>query len=74
MEKENEIKIGNWIHVEQAWEDEAGNYHDEVAEVLDIQDGKMRLRFPRQDVTDFLDGAEFLVEDYKDQILPKLIF
>jgi hypothetical protein len=65
----NKIKIGDTIFVEQAWEDEAGYYHDEIAEVLEINDGKMRLKFPREDVTKWLDGAEFLVEDYKNQVL-----
>lgn len=60
-----EIKVGDNIFVEQAWEDEVGNYHDETAEVLEINDGKMRLKFPREDVTQFLDGAEFLIEDYE---------
>jgi hypothetical protein len=67
-----EIKIGDNIFIEDAWEDEAGNYHDEVAEVLEIKDGKMRLKFPREDVTKFLDGADFLVEDYKDCVLPEV--
>ena len=60
-----EIKVGDSIYVEQAWEDEAGNFHDEVAEVLEINDGKMRLKFQREDVTKFLDGADFRIEDYR---------
>jgi hypothetical protein len=65
-----EIRVGDNIWVEQAWEDEAGNYHDEHAEVLEIKDGKMRLKFMRDDLTKFLDGADFDVKDYQNQILP----
>jgi len=65
-----EIKVGNSIWIEQAWEDEAGQYHDESAEVLEIADnGKMRLKFPRKDATEFLDGMDFFVDDYKNQLL-----
>lgn len=65
-----EIKVGDTIFVEDAWEDEAGNYHDESAEVLSIDEkGFMKLRFPRQEITDWLDGAEYHVSDYKPEIL-----
>lgn len=65
----DEIKIGDKIFVEQAWEDETGNYHDETAEVLEINDGKMRLKFPREDVTRFLDGMGFNIADYKNYVV-----
>lgn len=43
----NKIKVGDKIEVQQAWEDEAGNYHDEFAEVLSInqETGELTLDF-----------------------------
>ncbi len=65
----NKIKVGDTIEIEQAWEDEAGNYHDEFAEVLAIDaDGDMKLKFDRKDITKFLSGAEFNVKDYQNNI------
>jgi hypothetical protein len=62
--------VGDTICVEQAWEDEAGHYHDEFAEVTAINDGLMTLKFGRQDITDFLEGAEYKVEDYEPEETP----
>lgn len=63
----NNIKVGDHIEVEQAWEDEAGNYHDECAEVLEIDEktGLMKLKFDEEKVNVFLDEAEFFAFDYK---------
>ena len=63
----NKIRIGNEILVEQAWEDENGNYHDEYAKILDIKDGKMKLKFKniRKDVEEFLQGSEFFIKDFE---------
>ena len=42
----NNLKIGDTILVEQAWEDEAGIYHDEFAEIIDIsRTGELELKF-----------------------------
>ena len=52
--------------VEDAWEDTAGAYHDEYAEVLEIAaDGRMRLKFGRDDVTTFLDGCDYYATEYE---------
>ena len=68
----NNIKIGDLIEVQQAWEDEAGSYHDEFAKVTDIQeDGELELDFfeAPQLVQNFLkeqtDG--YMAKDYKPE-------
>ena len=58
------MKVGDRVFVEQAWEDESGFYHDEIATVVAINDGLMDLRFDRDDVTEWLRGCEYRVEDY----------
>lgn len=65
----NGLKVGDTILVEQAWEDEMGNYHDESAEVeaIDSEDGSLTLKFPNQEVNDFLRDAEFLARDYRPE-------
>jgi len=64
----NNIKIGDTILVEQAWESESGDYFDEFAIVEDIDSaGKMKLRFARKDVNKFLEEAEFFAKDYKPE-------
>lgn len=45
MNPEIEIKIGDTVLIEQAWEDQAGHYHDEQATVSRIlPDGTLRFR------------------------------
>ena len=34
----NNLKIGDDVFIEQAWGDEAGNYHDELANIEDIKE------------------------------------
>lgn len=63
------MKIGDKVFVEQAWEDEAGDYHDEIAEVVAINDGLVTFKFDRQDVMDWLSGCEYKAEDYEDCIV-----
>lgn len=65
----NNIKVGDMIEVEQAWEDETGNYHDEFAQVLSINEetGEMKLDFGRNEVNEFLEGAEHFAKDYKPE-------
>ncbi len=66
-QEENKIKVGSTIFVEQAWEDNRGNYHDEYAEVLSIDaKGFMKLKFPTEEITKLLDGAEYNIKDYQD--------
>lgn len=55
------------ILIEQAWEDESGQYHDEYAKVLSISaDGTMTLEFPcaTPEVQEFLEGAIYNAYDY----------
>lgn len=60
------IKIGDTICIEQAWEDESGYFHDEYAEILEIdEDGNMSLKFSNKEINKFLTNAEFNVEDYE---------
>jgi len=65
----NNIKVGDTIEVQQAWEDETGNYHDEFPEVKAINDstGELTLDYGRKDLNDFLAGAEFFAKDYKPE-------
>lgn len=61
-------KVGDTIYVEQAYEDESGAYHDEYAEVLEIDDqGFMKLSFDDPKVTEFLTGADYYVNDYEPE-------
>jgi hypothetical protein len=65
----NNIKVGDTIEVQQAWEDEAGNYHDEFPTVLEIKEnGELKLDFGRAELNDFLDSAEFFAKDYKPEL------
>lgn len=42
----NNLVAGDIILVEQAWEDEAGNYHDEYAQIASIKEtGELELIF-----------------------------
>ena len=60
------VKVGDIIEVQQAWEDEAGVYHDEFAEVLSIAKfGEMDLKFENEIVNKFLKDAEFYAQDYE---------
>lgn len=62
----NNLKIGDTIFVEQAWEDQAGNFHDEHGTVCCIGgDGLLSLGFKNQIVNEFLSRAEFFAKDYK---------
>ena len=63
----DKLKVGDTILVEQAWEDELGQYHDEYAKIRAInKEGKMKLNFEdvSQEVREFLQGAEFDSKDY----------
>lgn len=42
---ENNIKVGDRVLVEQAWEDESGAYHDDYAEVVAIENGEVFLKW-----------------------------
>jgi hypothetical protein len=66
MRISTDMKVGDKVFVEQAWEDETGFYHDEIATVVDISiDGLMELKFERDDITAWLRGSEYRVEDYE---------
>lgn len=61
---EKAIRVGDRVLVEQAWEDETGNYHDEYAIVKDEQGvDNFVLTFDDPRVDDFLDGFEWSGEN-----------
>lgn len=59
-----EIKVGDTVLVEQAWEDETGNYHDEYAEVLSVKEGLAELKFfeANEEVQKFLGYMQWSIE------------
>lgn len=62
----NNLKVGDTIEVEQAWEDDAGNYHDEFPTILEIKEsGELTLDWGREELNEFLKGAEYNANDYK---------
>lgn len=67
----NNLKIGDEIMVEQAWEDEAGNYHDEVAEIKDMDDkGELKLDFiyaPDAVRISLTESDGYMANDYKKE-------
>ena len=64
----NNIKVGDTIEVQQAWEDTMGSYHDEFPTVLAIaEDGRLTLDFGRKDLNHFLQTAGFYAADYKPE-------
>ncbi len=59
-----EIKVGDTILIEQAWEDESGIFNDEYATVLSIdKNGDMKLDYKRKSINGFLENATFNVKD-----------
>lgn len=66
----NNIKIGDVIEVEQAWEDEQGTYHDEFPTVTSIngETGELKLDFGRKETNEFLDSAEYFAKDYTPKV------
>ena len=66
----NNLKIGDTIFLEQAWEDEAGISHDEFAEITRIYSkGKLQLRFIAVSsvVKSYLAKYEYFANDYKKE-------
>jgi hypothetical protein len=64
----NNLKVGDIILVEQAWEDESGNHLDESAEIIAIKEnGELELNFLQapEKVKKFLEGALFMANDYE---------
>ena len=61
------VKSGDWILIEQAWEDESGAYHEVDARVKSIyKDGVMDLMFSTSDeVMEYLKGFQYKAEDYE---------
>lgn len=58
----NEIKRGDTVLIEQVWEDEAGHYHDEYAEIIGIGvNGELSVKFLNvsDEVQKFLEGMEW---------------
>lgn len=69
MNNPNNLKIGDKILVEQAWEDESGTYHDEEAIILEIEeDGNLTLdwNLASKTIGEFLDSTDgYYAKDFK---------
>lgn len=58
------VRLGERVLVEQAWEDETGQYHDEYAVITNIgDDDLLTLNFDEPKVNEFLAGAEYHPND-----------
>lgn len=72
---EPELKVGSVILVEQAWEDIRGEYHDEYAKVLSIDNlGFMKLEFEKEEINKFLKDCEYRFEEYKHCVVNEILF
>jgi len=64
----NNLKVGDEIMVEQAWEDEMGNLHDEPALITAIDEkGELSLDFAwaTDEIKEFLKGSDgYMANDY----------
>ena len=65
--KKEEIKVGDVVLVEQCWEDEGGNYHDEYAHVVSIEPFKLKFENISKEVEQFLDTCEFSPDDVETE-------
>ena len=68
----NNLKVGDVIMVEEAWEDEGGYYHDEQAEIISIDEkGELELNFfnASKEVKEFLNTEtdSYMANDYKKE-------
>ena len=71
----NNLKVGDVIVIEEAWEDELGQYHDESAEIKGINDnGELTLEWilnnytkeQQEDIKNFLSNTDgYMANDYK---------
>ena len=65
----NNLKIGDNIFVEETWEDDHGNYHDEDAKIAHIgKDGELKLKWINAtlEVAEFLSTCDgYLAKDFK---------
>ena len=68
----NNLKVGDIIMVEEAWEDEAGQYHDESAKIIAIKEnGELELNFfaASKQVQDFLRGTDgYMANDFEKEL------
>jgi hypothetical protein len=67
----NNLKQGDLIFVEEAWEDEGGYYHDENAFITDIaEDGELTLDWlAPPEVKEFLSGSSgYYAKDFKKEV------
>ena len=72
----NNLKVGDIILVEQAWEDEHGNHLDESAEIIAVKEnGELELNFLQapEKVKKFLEGATFMANDYEKICNPNVL-
>jgi hypothetical protein len=60
------IEIGSIVLVEEAWEDEAGDYHDEFAEVVSLD--PLKLKFMNEDpyTNECCESQDWTIEDLQE--------
>lgn len=65
----NNIKIGDTIEVQQAWENERGDYIDEFPVVVGLNEetGELKLDWGRKELNEFLESEEYYAKDYKPE-------
>jgi hypothetical protein len=54
-----DLQVGDRVFIEQAWEDEAGHFHDDFAEIERISGGRFYLKFERPEIDEFLKGCDW---------------
>jgi hypothetical protein len=67
----NNLKVGDQILVEQAWETESGEYIDELATITKIEDdGLLELEWPNasEEIKSILQVSEFYANNYKKYV------
>ena len=75
QDEEPELKVGSVILVEQALENSRGEYIDEYAKVLSIDNlGFMKLEWPTRELNHFLKDCEYRVDEYKHCVVNEILF
>ena len=57
------MNIKDMVLLEECWEDESGNYHDEYAEIISVEPLRLKFIDVSDIVADFLSQQEFTIED-----------
>lgn len=75
-----DLFVGDFVSIQQAWEDEAGHYHDETGiEISGVDsDGRLKFRFghwktrtaQEQKIQAFMNGLDYYAKDVENETLP----